>query len=125
MHLSNAQSRSMGSESPASITLVYAPAPRQVVQYTFSLDGPCSILQVLQQSNLLVQFPELDHPDILLGVWGRRAALHHVLRDGDRVEIYRPLRVDPKVARRQRFAQQGTRLAGLFVKKRIGAKPGY
>jgi sulfur carrier protein len=47
------------------------------------------------------------------------------LREGDRVEIYRALRVDPKEARRQRFAGQGAKTAGLFVKKRQGAKAGY
>jgi putative ubiquitin-RnfH superfamily antitoxin RatB of RatAB toxin-antitoxin module len=47
------------------------------------------------------------------------------LRDQDRVEVYRPLRVDPKVARRERFVKQGARAAGLFVKRRVGAKPGY
>jgi putative ubiquitin-RnfH superfamily antitoxin RatB of RatAB toxin-antitoxin module len=41
------------------------------------------------------------------------------------VEIYRPLTVDPKVARRERFAKQGARATGLFVKKRAGAKAGY
>ena len=44
-----------------------------------------------------------------------------VLRDQDRIEIYRPLRVDPKVARRERFVKQGSRGAGLFIKLRIQA----
>ncbi|MDH5708755.1 MAG: RnfH family protein, partial [Hylemonella sp.] len=48
-----------------------------------------------------------------------------VLRDLDRVELYRPLKVDPKVARRERFARQGARGAGLFASKRAGAKAGY
>lgn len=43
------------------------------------------------------------------GVWGRTQALDHGLQDGDRVELYQPLKVDPKVARRERFAQQGAR----------------
>jgi putative ubiquitin-RnfH superfamily antitoxin RatB of RatAB toxin-antitoxin module len=47
------------------------------------------------------------------------------LQDGDRLEVYRPLRVDPKVARRERFKGQGARTAGLFAKRRPGAKPGY
>ena len=51
-----------------------------------------------------------------------RAARRSVLRDGDRVEIYRPLRVDPKVARRERFRKQGARAAGLFAQRRPGAK---
>jgi putative ubiquitin-RnfH superfamily antitoxin RatB of RatAB toxin-antitoxin module len=60
-----------------------------------------------------------------LGIWGRKVALTHPLRDQDRLEIYRPLRVDPKVARRERFVRQGARTAGLFTKKRPGAKAGY
>jgi putative ubiquitin-RnfH superfamily antitoxin RatB of RatAB toxin-antitoxin module len=48
-----------------------------------------------------------------------------VLVDGDRLEVYRPLTVDPKVARRQRFVRQGAKTAGLFAKKRPGAKAGY
>ena len=57
-----------------------------------------------------------------VGVWGKAAPLTHVLRDSDRVEVYRPLRVDPKVARRERFVSQGARSAGLFAHK-PGAKP--
>ena len=41
----------------------------------------------------------LDQP---VGVYGRRVALDHRLADGDRLEIYRPLRDDPKGARRRR-----------------------
>ena len=74
---------------------------------------------------LLNRFADLDHTGIEVGVWGRRVPLDHPLRDQDRVEVYRPLLVDPKVARRQRFVKQGSRRAGLFVKKRVGAKPGY
>jgi putative ubiquitin-RnfH superfamily antitoxin RatB of RatAB toxin-antitoxin module len=58
-------------------------------------------------------------------VWGRKAPPGQLLRDRDRVEIWRPLRVDPKLARRERFGQQGARTAGLFAKRRPGAKPGY
>lgn len=56
--------------------------------------------------------------DDSVGVWNRKASLDHVLRDGDRVEIYRALQVDPKVARRERFAQQGRRGAGLFSREK-------
>ncbi len=52
-----------------------------------------------------------------VGIWGKKVALTRVLREGDRVEVYRPLRVDPKVARRERFARQGLRSAGLFARK--------
>ena len=55
---------------------------------------------------------------VSVGIWGKAAALTQVLRDGDRVELYRPLTVDPKVARRERFARQGARTAGLFARDR-------
>jgi putative ubiquitin-RnfH superfamily antitoxin RatB of RatAB toxin-antitoxin module len=83
------------------------------------------LLQALQQSGFLTRFPEIDNRHTEFGVWGRKAPLDQLLREQDRVEVYRPLRVDPKVARRERFARQGSRGAGLFVKKRVGAKAGY
>ncbi|MOA05008.1 Persistence and stress-resistance antitoxin PasI [compost metagenome] len=57
------------------------------------------------------------------GIWGRRAERSQLLRDGDRVELYRSLLVDPKVARRQRFARQGARGAGLFAGIGMGHQP--
>jgi putative ubiquitin-RnfH superfamily antitoxin RatB of RatAB toxin-antitoxin module len=48
-----------------------------------------------------------------------------LLKEGDRVEWLRGLRVDPKVARRERFQKQGSRAAGLFASRRPGAKQGY
>lgn len=64
-------------------------------------------------------------PPQTCGVWGRTKPLEHVLQEGDRVELYQPLKVDPKVARRERFAQQGARGAGLFAKRRANSKSGY
>jgi len=107
------------------VSVVYAPTAREVHEVTLSVNEPCLVLAALQQSGLLQRFAELDKPNIVLGVWGRQVGLTHELRDQDRVEIYRPLRVDPKVARRERFVKQGARTAGLFVKKRPGAKAGY
>jgi putative ubiquitin-RnfH superfamily antitoxin RatB of RatAB toxin-antitoxin module len=60
-----------------------------------------------------------------VGVWGLKYPKDRVLVAGDRIEFYRPLRVDPKVARRERFVRQGAKAAGLFAKKRPGAKAGY
>ena len=60
-----------------------------------------------------------------MNVWGRKVPLAHMLRADDRVEVYRPLQVDPKVARRERFVRQGAKSAGLFTKRRPGAKAGY
>jgi uncharacterized protein len=58
-------------------------------------------------------------------IWGVKATAQQALHDLDRLELCRPLRVDPKVARRERFAKQGARTSGLFATRRPGAKPGY
>ena len=110
------------------VTLVYSPAPRQVKQNELQLKLGTTVAQAIEQSGLLNECPEInlrDQAAFIVGIWGRKTTLNHVLRDSDRVEIYRPLLVDPKVARRERFQKQGTRGAGLFAKRRPGAKPGY
>ena len=125
MRLSNVPSKSMESNKRLSVTVVYSPAAREVQEVILELMPPCSVLQALQGSGLLARYPEIDNLHTPVGIWGRQAKLDQLLRDQDRVEIYRPLRVDPKVARRERFVRQGSRGAGLFVKKREGAKAGY
>jgi uncharacterized protein len=103
------------------VTVVYSPSPRVVHERTLQLDGVPTVRDAIAASGLLESFPGLLAMAPTVGVWGRKTSLGHVLRDGDRVEVYRPLLVDPKVARRQRFRQQGTRSAGLFVRKKPGA----
>ena len=110
------------------VTLVYSPAPREVKLHELRLPKGTTVAQAIEQSGLLNECPDInlrDHTAFVVGIWGRKTTLNHVLRDLDRVEIYRPLLVDPKVARRERFQKQGTRGAGLFAKRRPGAKPGY
>jgi putative ubiquitin-RnfH superfamily antitoxin RatB of RatAB toxin-antitoxin module len=107
------------------VTVVYSPGPRDVQELVIELAEPATVLQAVQCSGLLQRFPEIDNQQITLGIWGRKAQLDQLLRDQDRVEIYRTLRVDPKVARRERFVKQGARTAGLFAKKRTGSKAGY
>lgn len=107
------------------ITLVYSPAPRQMREWSLDLPIGSTAAQALAASGLLTEFPDLAPNRLALGIWGKKAGLRQVLCDQDRVEIYRPLRVDPKVARRERFNTQGVKKSGLFAKKRVGAKAGY
>ena len=107
------------------ITVAYAPAPRQVIERELRLAAGCTAREALQASGLLADCPELQNVPLDVGVWGRPCTPGQVLEDGDRLEIYRPLRVDPKVARRERFKGQGARTAGLFAQRRPGAKAGY
>lgn len=115
----------MASDSNITVTVVFSPRPREAIERRLQLSSGSSVEQAIAQSRVLDGLsPELVG-GLECGVWGRKAALQHVLRDGDRVELYRPLQVDPKEARRLRFAGQGSKVAGLFRKKRQGAKAGY
>lgn len=107
------------------ITLVYSSAPRQVREWVLELATGATVAEALGCSSLFEEFAELRKDRLLVGIWGRKTRLDHPLDDNDRIEIYRTLRVDPKVARRERFNHQGAKSAGLFTKKRPGAKAGY
>jgi putative ubiquitin-RnfH superfamily antitoxin RatB of RatAB toxin-antitoxin module len=99
------------------VTVVQSPAPRQVREWILELPAGSRVADALRACGV-----EADGD---VGVWGRRIALDQPLRDRDRVEVYRPLLVDPKTARRERFRRQGARSAGLFAQRRPGAKQGY
>jgi uncharacterized protein len=106
------------------VTLAYSPAPRQVRQLALVLPAGATALDAVEASGIRGQEPALAAgvPDI--GIWGRRVHPAQALQHGDRVEVYRLLEVDPKVARRERFRSQGMRSTGLFAKKSPAAKPG-
>lgn len=106
------------------VSVLYSPVPREVVEIALRMPEGSTVRQALEASGLVGRFPALDLAGVV-GVWGRKTTLTHVLRDQDRVEVYRALRVDPKVARRERFVKQGARTAGLFAIKRVGANTGY
>jgi len=115
----------MPEDRPLRLTVTYSPAPREVREWALELPAGATVLHALRASGLACEFPTLDLSDVTVGVWGRKVRLGRLLRDTERIEVYRPLRVDPKVARRERFSKQGVRAAGLFAKQRPGAKAGY
>jgi putative ubiquitin-RnfH superfamily antitoxin RatB of RatAB toxin-antitoxin module len=106
------------------ISVVYSPAPRQVLERELELPEGATARHALQASGLLDERPELQQGALDIGVWGRAGLPKQVLEDGDRLEIYRSLRVDPKVARRERFQKQGVRSAGLFARPAPSRKSG-
>jgi len=59
------------------------------------------------------------------GIWCRKVPWTQLVKADDRIELYRPLRVDPKVARRQRFKRQGKGRTGLFANRKSGSAAGY
>ena len=115
----------MAEARPLRLSVVHSPAPREVREWALELAPGATVLQALQACGIAADLPGLELSGETVGVWGRKAGLDDVVQEGDRIEVYRPLRVDPKVARRERFRSQGARSAGLFAKKRPGGKPGY
>jgi hypothetical protein len=107
------------------VTLVYSPAPRETFEQVLTLPDGATVRDAVLASTLPMQFPALDWAALPAGVWGRAVEWQQELEEGDRVELCRPLTVDPKVARRERFRRQGARATGLFARRREGGKPGY
>ena len=107
------------------VMVLHSPAPRQVQEWIVELPEGASVRDALRASGWSASLTEEATGAAEVGIWGRRCTLEQPVHEGDRVEIYRPLVVDPKVARRERFRKQGARAAGLFAQRRPGAKQGY
>ena len=98
----------MADPERAAVEVVYALRDRQHVSRVHHSDGMTAI-EAVEASGLLKVCPELAASRLDLGVYGRVVQQTHVLRPGDRVEIYRRLTVDPREARRRLAAQGKTR----------------
>ena len=93
----------MAEESAATIEIeiVYALPDEQFAQ-TLRVERGTTIEQAIEQSGFLLRYPGTAIDPGNVGIYGRRADPSTVLREFDRVEIYRPLIADPKQARRAR-----------------------
>lgn len=67
-----------------------------------SLPAGSTLRQAVEQSGVLEHYPAIDLAVNLVGIYGKKKTLDTVLRQHDRVEVYRPLQADPKEARRRR-----------------------
>ena len=83
------------------IEVVYALAQAQDL-VTLELAPRASVRDAVDASGILERHAELDRDRMLLGIFGKRVRPDRLLRDGDRVEILRPLAEDPKESRRRR-----------------------
>lgn len=110
------------------ITVCISPCSGTVQETLLQLPAGSTVEQALHALTASTALPDVQLPEAsagMVGIWGKVANPGQALKHGDRLEIYRPLTVDPKVARRERFARQGARGAGLFKRQRDGAKAGY
>ena len=87
------------------IEVVYA-QPQQQFCISLRLLAGATVAQAIDASGLLTLCPEINLVSYQVGIFSRLCHLDRRLRAGDRVEIYRPLLVDPKEARRRRVAKK-------------------
>ena len=83
------------------VEVVVALPQRQEV-FALELAEGATVSDALDTARVRDRFPELDWSGVTYGLWSRPCAVDRVLRDGDRVEVYRPLAADPKDQRRAR-----------------------
>ncbi|MEE9573001.1 MAG: RnfH family protein [Candidatus Neomarinimicrobiota bacterium] len=95
----------MESENSISIVICYA-ISRQQELISLNLSQPTSVLSAIQQSGILEKYVEIDLERDGVGIYGQIVKLDKIVQDKDRIEIYRPLQVDPMKARRIRAEQQ-------------------
>ena len=86
------------------VEVVYGRQDRQKV-VAVTLNEGATLREAVERSGLLAEFPEIDLEKNKLGIWNKLAKPDAVVRDKDRLEIYRPLIADPKEVRKQRAAE--------------------
>lgn len=94
---------SNNSEPMITVEVVYALAHTQSL-LRVKLPQGSTAQQAVDQSKIVEKHPELAGQSLKLGIYSKAIKADTVLRDKDRVEIYRPLIADPKEVRRQRAA---------------------
>lgn len=91
---------------PIHVQVCYATALREYVR-DLIVDAGTTIEQAIAQSGILRDIPGIDLAVQPVGIYGKKKPLDTVLREQDRIEIYRPLVADPKDSRRRRAAKKG------------------
>lgn len=89
------------------VSVAYSPRAGVVDEVVLKLPRGATLIDAVRASGLLDRHPGIDPAQARLGIWGRVQAPETVLRERDRVEVYRPLSVDPKEARRLRYRKSG------------------
>ena len=88
------------------VEIVLATPGRQLL-LALDVEAGSSVADVIAQSGIGSQFPELDLDEMPAGIWGTPVSRDRPVGPGDRVELYRPLEIDPREARRQRASADG------------------
>ncbi|NIN33659.1 MAG: RnfH family protein [Gammaproteobacteria bacterium] len=88
------------------VEVIYA-LPDGVFRKSLSVSAGTTLKQAVELSGVKIKHPEIDLSINKIGVYSKLRDPDSILVDGDRVEIYRDLKIDPKEARRTRAQQKG------------------
>jgi len=86
------------------VEVAYALEKKQTL-LELEVDEGTTLKQAVELSGIIDTYPQIDLTKDKTGIFGKIAKLDTVLREKDRVEIYRPLIADPKQVRKERAAQ--------------------
>jgi uncharacterized protein len=89
------------------VSVAYSPRAGVVDEVVLDLPRGATLIDAVRASGLLDRHAGIDLAQARLGIWGRAQEPQTLLRERDRVELYRPLTVDPKEARRLRYRKSG------------------
>ena len=81
------------------VSVIYAAKNKQK-EIVLSVEENCTVALAIARSKIQELFPEIQLATIAVGIFSKRVTLNALVKDGDRIEIYRPLQIDPKELRR-------------------------
>jgi putative ubiquitin-RnfH superfamily antitoxin RatB of RatAB toxin-antitoxin module len=87
------------------VEIAYA-LPEEQVIISIKVPTKSDVKHAIEKSGIQIKFPSIDLSKNKVGIFGKKTTLNHLLKDRDRIEIYRPLILDPKEMRRKRAAQK-------------------
>ena len=87
------------------VEVAYA-LPEEQVIISIKVPTKFNVKQAIERSGVQKKFPSIDLSKNKVGIFGKKTTLDHPLKDRDRIEIYRPLILDPKEMRRKRAAKK-------------------
>ncbi len=96
--------------SKIEVELVFALPDRQVLR-TLVVAADANVREVIRDSDIQAEFVDVEIGNLSIGIWGTEVAPDQILKQGDRIEIYRPLELEPREARRQ-LALVGRTMSG-------------
>ncbi len=105
----NADAGSVAAAGLMAVEVAWSAAPGQVLLQPLQLPTGSTALAALRSSGVAAQLDASGLDGLCLALWGRAIPPETVLREGDRLELLRPLQVDPKEARRLRYRRDGIR----------------